>query len=122
MIQVACIAIIKNGENNVLMIEQKTNDGYKFFLPGGKIEENESTRDSLIREIKEELNIIVEIGELVGFSETNYSGKDMLNLYYLANTTGGNIKIQETEKILSYRYSKITELSNYNIIKWIKEI
>ncbi len=122
MIQLACIAVIKDDSNNVLMIEQKTNDGIKLFLPGGKLEENESTRDSLKREILEELSIEVDVGELIGFSETNYNDKDMLNLYYLCYIEKGEIEILESEKILNYKYANITDLSNYSIIKWFKEI
>ncbi|MBK2028859.1 (deoxy)nucleoside triphosphate pyrophosphohydrolase [Francisella noatunensis] len=58
-------AVIKSG-NEMLCIQRGDNKlsylSYKFEFPGGKVEENEHPRDTVMREVQEELkmNIIVE--------------------------------------------------------------
>ena len=44
----------------------------KFEFPGGKIKENEPQADSLIRELKEELDLDVKIGEWITTVEHEY--------------------------------------------------
>jgi len=51
----AALALIR--DNKVLMAKNFGID--KYFIPGGKIEKNETEEEALLREIKEELNVDV---------------------------------------------------------------
>ena len=65
-------AIIK--ENDKIFATQR---GYGEFaggweFPGGKIEEGETPQQALVREIKEELDIKISVGELLDIVEYDY--------------------------------------------------
>ncbi len=92
---VAAIIIKKNlGQIEVLATERGHGEfkgGWEF--PGGKIEENESPKNALSREIKEELGAEVEIKELFCKVRHQYE-KFMLNMdcYLVALKTSIELK------------------------------
>ncbi len=79
-IPVVC-AIIEQDDQVLcaLRSEQMTLPG-KWEFPGGKLELNEIPEDALIREIKEELNISIEIIEALPISEYSYVPEKVIRL------------------------------------------
>ncbi len=79
-IPVVC-AIIEQDDQVLcaLRSEQMTLPG-KWEFPGGKLELNEIPEDALIREIKEELNISIEIIEVLPISEYSYVPEKVIRL------------------------------------------
>lgn len=66
-------AAIINHEGKIFATQRSSGpfkDGWEF--PGGKIEEGETPRQALVREIKEELDIVVDVGELEEVVEYDY--------------------------------------------------
>ena len=63
MIKVVCALIF---ENNRILVCQRPFDkdeGGKWEFPGGKVEPGETPQGALRREIEEELDVIVQVGE-----------------------------------------------------------
>ncbi|MHB8207725.1 (deoxy)nucleoside triphosphate pyrophosphohydrolase [Mucilaginibacter sp.] len=73
MINVCC-ALIHNKLNEVLVTQRSSSMSLplKWEFPGGKIEPNESPKQCIIREIKEELDIKITVKELLPASQFKY--------------------------------------------------
>ncbi len=57
-------AVIQNGEGRILL--QRRSDNALWGLPGGSVEIGESVRDAIVREVREETGLTVEIVRLIG--------------------------------------------------------
>lgn len=100
---VAAGGIVEDGQRNILLV--KTIHGGWVF-PGGQVEEGENITDALIREVKEESGIDVEVSHLIGvYSNTGvykwYDGvtdvptKVMLD--FVCIPVGGKLTTEEGE-------------------------
>ncbi len=89
--------VIENSK--ILLIHSKINGDYK--LPGGGIEEGETPKEALIREVQEEAGVIVKVEEevlrVMEYDEGQFDDCDifkMLSIYYKCKS------IKETEQNL----------------------
>ena len=93
-------AIIKK-DNSYLIAQRNKNKymGLKWEFPGGQVEPNETFHEALSREIQEELNIDINVGEKI--AEEKYKD-DQINIilhYYLCSEKSGSIRLNEHESI-----------------------
>ena len=93
-------AIIK--ENNRYLIVQRNKNkhlGLKWEFPGGKVKSNESFKEALIREIKEELNITISVQKKIA-EELYKDHKIDVHLYYfICSKLNDTIELREHEKM-----------------------
>lgn len=85
--------LLRRGEQ-VLVGQRPTGNtlaGHWEF-PGGKIERNESPEEALVRELREELGIEAEVGELRLASTHTYGDTGILLLFYEVNFWKGEPK------------------------------
>lgn len=69
--------------------------GWEF--PGGKIEDNESPENALIREIKEELDTTITVGELITTVEYDYPKFHLSMDCFWAQVIEGELILKEAE-------------------------
>ena len=62
-------AIIKNKNGEILLMSRKQKDSFinSWEFPGGKLKNNENFAVALFRELKEELNILIDISKLSNY-------------------------------------------------------
>ena len=67
----------------------------KWEFPGGKIEQGETPQQALIREIKEELDTEIRVGELIDIIEYDYPTFHLSMDCFWAEVVAGNLVLKE---------------------------
>lgn len=111
-------AIIKASDEQGEPIIFTTQRGYGDFkggweFPGGKIEEGETPEQALIREIKEELDTEIKVGDLIDTIEYDYSTFHLSMDCFWCEIVKGDLILKEHE---AARWLKKTELRD---VEWL---
>ena len=69
----------------------------KWEFPGGKLEVGETSQQALIREIQEEIDVKIEVGELIDTIEYDYPTFHLSMDCFLCVVVGGEIILKEAE-------------------------
>lgn len=90
-------AIIQNGDK--IFATQRGygefKDGWEF--PGGKMEAGETPQQALVREIREELDTEIEVGDLVEIVEYDYPQFHLTMHCFMCTVKAGNLVLKEHE-------------------------
>ena len=121
-------AVIKDENEKILITQRnlKKAQGGLWEFPGGKIEPNETRENAIVREIKEELDIDIEVKSYLSEKVFNYPEKDINLIALECKKVSGEIRLLEHE---DYKWVPKNELDNFQfapadlfIIKKIKNI
>ena len=98
----------------LLVVQRPENkkDPLKWEMPGGKVKENESFENSIIREIKEELDIDIEIASEIGSAEVQLADDILIFEFIRINGKSEDIKLKEHKDI---KYVTLEELENLDL-------
>lgn len=124
MNKIVVSALIKNKNQDILAVHlNKEKPEGVWVMPGGKLEEEETARECVIREVEEELGVKISIGKLVAVGEVNYHENDYwVFLYYSANIIEGDPIPQEENKTLEAKYIPLHKIHMNQNIKWINQL
>jgi len=103
-------------EDKILITQRKKGKkgGLLWEFPGGKLEEGESPEECIVREIKEELNIDIEVIDIFDVVFHRYTEFNLLMLVYRCSFKGGEITAKEVE---DFRWVSAFELKEYNFLE-----
>ena len=106
-------AVIRDGDR--IFATQRGCGAYKDFweFPGGKIELNESPEEALRREIREELDTDIQVGDYLTTIEYDYPEFHLSMRCYWAAVLKGNLVLKEHE---ASRWLKREELDS---VDWL---
>ncbi len=89
---VSAALIIENGKILVTQRKEDSPQGLLWEFPGGKVQEGEEPREALRRELKEELDIEAEVGEIFDGVFYSYPEYPVLLLVYRCRLKEGILK------------------------------
>ncbi len=110
MIEVTCAIILKNNQVLATQRSESMRLPLKWEFPGGKIERNESAESCLLREIKEELNIEVEIIGKLNSSIYSYDFAAIKLIPYIVEYVSGEVVLSEHKDYDWFEKEKLISL------------
>ncbi len=127
LLLVAAIALI-NEKNEILMAQRPAGKEFAglWEFPGGKVEIGETPENALIREVFEELNIIIKSSDLkpLTFSSYNYQNFHLLMPLWECRSWQGNPKSMEKQVLKFCNLNEILELevppADIELIKFLR--
>lgn len=111
-------------EGNVLLVEQNVDNARGWSLPGGGLEEGETLKEGLVRELIEETGIAVEVKELLYVCDYIRGERHVVHMTFLAeasdNEIGETTPGLDENPIKSIAYVPIDKLQDYGFSKKFK--
>lgn len=106
-------AVICNKDNKILIAQRnfKKSQGGLWEFPGGKIEPGETREQAIVREIKEEMNIEIEVEKYLAEKVFKYPEKTINLIALKCIIKNGTISLNEHEDA---KWISISEISKYN--------
>lgn len=115
--------IIKNDKDEILIVKRhpkSRTDPEMWELPGGKVENGEFFADALVREIKEETNLDVEVGDFAEAIQNDYPHKRTVQLMMYLSDIRGEVKISEEHT--EWMWASIEKIKTLEISTSLKKV
>ena len=115
--------IIKNDTSEILIVKRhpkSRTDPEMWELPGGKVEKGEHFTDALVREIKEETNLDVEVGDFGEAVQNDYMHKRTVQLIMYLENVKGDVRISDEHT--DWMWAGLDTIRTLKISKSLKKI
>jgi 8-oxo-dGTP diphosphatase len=115
--------IIKNDSGEILIVKRhpkSRTDPEMWELPGGKVEKGEFFADALVREIKEETNLDVGVGDFAEAIQNDYSHKRTVQIMmYLVDVEG---EVAISDEHTEFMWASLDIIKTLNISTSLKKV
>ncbi len=109
-LKVTCAVITLQNKIIAVQRSNRMSQPMKWEFPGGKIEPNETEIDCIKREIREELNIVIEVLDRLTPSVYSYPTFTIELIPYTAHYVSGELKLKEHHQYLLLDKDELDEL------------
>ncbi|MCR4581532.1 MAG: (deoxy)nucleoside triphosphate pyrophosphohydrolase [Bacilli bacterium] len=118
---VEVVAAVIAKEDTILATQRGYGDFKgKWEFPGGKVEDNETLENALIREIKEELNADIIVREYIDTIEYEYHDFILTMHTYLCNLKDGVVNFTyHDENNLEHENMVWLDMANIDYLDWL---
>lgn len=113
MYVVTAAVIIRDRKVLIAQRQSGSHMEYKWEFPGGKLEPDETPEECIVREIKEEMDIDIEVIDIYKVVKFKYEEKDILLLCYLCRILEGEGKAIECN---DFRWVTKNELPDFDFV------
>nr|WP_319270462.1 (deoxy)nucleoside triphosphate pyrophosphohydrolase [uncultured Draconibacterium sp.] len=110
MIEVTCAIIINQGKILIAQNNENSDHPLQYEFPGGKIKSGESEKECIVREIKEELNLNVEVVEALTPVQHDYNIKIIRLIPFVCSLVSGDLKLNEHNAVKWLEFEELNEL------------
>ena len=108
MIDVTCALIIQNRKILVAQNSPESDQAGKWEFPGGKIQSGESAEECIVREINEELELIVTVIKKLQEVIYNYGHKTIRLIPFVCEIQSGTIHLNDHQTV---KWVEVEELN-----------
>lgn len=117
------IALIITKRNRILLVQHKKGERTYWLLPGGGLKFGETIKECAKRELLEETNLRIKIGEFAFLSESIPPDRHrhVLNLFFFGEIVGGELKKGDDEVVSDLGFFSEDRLDELIIYPPIKE-
>ena len=107
MLKVTCAIIISHDKILITQRNSSSDHPMKWEFPGGKLNPDETVEECIIREIREELDIEIEIRESMTPVQHDYGFKQIELIPFACKLKSGKIKLLEHHDFMWITFSNL---------------
>ncbi|WP_031528440.1 (deoxy)nucleoside triphosphate pyrophosphohydrolase [Dyadobacter crusticola] len=110
VVRVPCAVIEHNGKILAGQRSAALSFPLKWEFPGGKVEQNESDEEALVREIREELNVEIDILYRLPVTTKDQGWREIILVPFVCNLQTTQITLTEHEQIVWLKAEELPTL------------
>lgn len=116
LFQIRLTGILKE-EKSILLVKQKVSKHRAWSLPGGRLEHGETIEQGIVRELKEETGLDIEVVKLLFVCDKPDASPPLIHITFLVKKVAGEIVLPTNEfddnPIYDVKMVAIDDLTNY---------
>lgn len=103
--KIGVAAVVRRGQTVLLGLRAGSHGAQTWGLPGGKLDHGETIQQCAVREVFEETGLVVEAGDILGFTEDIFpEGNHYITFFVNTSFVDGEPERKELQKCLEWRW------------------